>query len=61
MTHAEALAEPRKMYHELSAEEREAYHAHVREESRKCGIGDSLETARELIAYYNRDNFDTGD
>jgi len=50
-----------KMYHQLSAEEREAYHAHVREESRKCGIGDSPETARELTAFYDRPNFNTGD
>jgi len=46
----------RKMYHELNAEERAAYHAHVRQEARKCGIDASAETARELTAYYDRPN-----
>lgn len=51
----------RKMYHELNAEDRAAYDAHVREEARKCGIGSSPETARELSAYYDRPNHNSGD
>lgn len=53
--------DPRKMYHELNAEEREAYHAHVREEARKCGVPSDAETARELSAFYDRPNQYSGD
>jgi len=55
------MPDVRKMYHELTAEEREAYHSHVREEARKCGIGSDPETARELSAFYDRPNQNSGD
>ena len=51
----------RKMYHELNAEEREAYHAHVREEARKCGVPSDDATAKELSAFYDRPNQNSGD